>query len=229
MFFMDGILLIDKPEGWTSFDVVNRVRNIVKSQVKGKFRVGHTGTLDPLASGLLVLVLGKYTKRASDYAKLGKEYEVKMCLGQTSTTGDEEGIKKYLSREQPTATEIKKIMMDYKGSIIQTPPIYSAIKINGKRAYKLARQGKKPDLEPRKVQILSLEVTAYQYPMVLFTANVSSGTYIRSLVEDIGKDLGVGAYTAGLRRTKVGKYCLKDALRVEQLSESTIQEHIIIG
>jgi tRNA pseudouridine55 synthase len=227
---MNGILLVDKPAEWTSFDVVGKVRSIItKSPLnetgKKRFPVGHTGTLDPLATGLLVLLLGDYTKKAPALTKLDKTYEVTMKIGQTSTTGDEEGEKRSVSDRQPTEAEVLSVLKQFTGEIMQVPPMHSAIKINGQRAYKLARQGKMVELEPRKVTIYEINYKSYAYPHVMFTARVSSGTYIRSLVEDMGKALGAGAYMSGLRRTEVGKFNVKDAITVDQLSPESIKSY----
>lgn len=216
---MDGLLLIDKPSGWTSFDIVAKVRGLVKQELRTpspKVKVGHTGTLDPLATGLLVLTLGSYCKRAQEFSKLDKVYEVTMKLGETSTTGDDEGEKTTISTQQPSEDELKRAIEQFVGEIMQTPPAFSAIKINGQRAYKLAREGKAPQLEPRKVTIYSINSVQYDYPFVQFTAKVSSGTYIRSLVEDIGKKLGTGAYMSALNRTEIGEFNLKDAQQIAE-------------
>lgn len=224
---MNGILLIDKPAGWTSFDVVNKVRRMVESSglsasSRKRFPVGHTGTLDPLATGLLVLMLGTYTKKVPEFTKLDKTYEVTMRLGQTSTTGDEEGAKTDVSSTVPTKEELHIAFARFEGDIMQKPPAFSAIKINGQRAYDLARKGKAPKLEPRPVHIERIIFTKYDYPFVQFTCHVSSGTYIRSLVEDIGAWLGTGAYMSGLRRTRVGAFQLQDALSMGNLSTEII-------
>lgn len=216
---MEGILLVDKPVGWTSFDVVNYVRRKVAS-AEGKkpknVKVGHTGTLDPLATGLLVLLVGKaYTRRASEFSKLDKTYEVTMKLGETSSTGDEEGDKTEVSARKPSLEHIQEAFKQFEGVISQTPPVYSAIKVNGERAYKLARKGDLPQLEAREVKINDLKLTRYNYPQIAFTAAVSSGTYIRSLVEDIGSKLGTGAYTKELRRTSVGEFSVDQAAKVD--------------
>ena len=215
---MDGILLIDKPKEWTSFDVVARVRGQIKRETGlKKPKVGHTGTLDPLATGLLIIVAGSYCKRASEFSKLDKTYEVTMILGQTSTTGDEEGEKTAVSDAIPEESAIETALEAFRGEISQTPPIYSAIKVDGQRAYKLARAGKEVKLEPRRVTIYDITGVEYAYPEVKFTVKVSSGTYIRSLVEDIGKKLGTGAYMSDLRRTEVGKFNLDQAQTLEDL------------
>jgi len=224
---MNGILLVDKPLDWTSFDVVNKVRRIIQHSElnetgKKRFPVGHTGTLDPMATGLLVLLLGKYTKRAPELTKLDKTYEVTMRLGQASTTGDEEGEKTPVSDRKPSQQALEAALQRFVGDGMQTPPTYSAIKINGQRAYKLARAGKAVELKARPVHIASITLTGYEYPLVHFTAEVSSGTYIRSLVEDIGKQLETGAYMSGLRRTRVGSFELSNALDIASLSPESI-------
>ncbi len=209
---MDGLLLVDKPSGWTSFDVVAKVRGVVKQQTgQKKPKVGHTGTLDPLATGLLVLTIGGYCKRAQEFSKLDKVYEVTMKLGQTSTTGDEEGEKSPGSLYEPSTEEITDVLAAFTGEIMQTPPAFSAIKVDGKRAYELARAGKEVKLEPRRVHIYEISNVSYEYPEVKFTAKVSSGTYIRSLVQDIGTRLGTGAYMSALKRTEVGDFKLANA------------------
>lgn len=215
---MEGILLIDKPLGWTSFDVVNYVRKMVAT-TEGKkpknVKVGHTGTLDPLATGLLILLIGKnYTKRAGELSKLDKTYEVEMMLGQTSATGDVEGEKINVSNHQPTLAEINKVLSKFSGEINQIPPAYSAIKVDGKRAYELARAGQAPTLKARVTTIYGIELKGYDYPAVNFTTSVSSGTYIRTLVEDIGKELKTGAFTSKLRRTEVGNFSIANAYSV---------------
>jgi tRNA pseudouridine55 synthase len=210
-----GLLLIDKPSDWTSFDVVNYVRRMVAAREGKKpknCKVGHTGTLDPLATGLLVLLVSKeYTRRAGEFNKLDKTYEVTMKLGETSTTADEEGEKSVVSDRQPSREELAGSLKKFTGDIMQTPPIYSAMKVDGQRAYKLARTGKEVVLEPRPAKIYSSDLTGYEYPFVKFTSRVSSGTYIRSLVEDLGRELGTGAYMSDLRRTTVGSFDISQA------------------
>ena len=209
---MDGLLLVDKPKGWTSFDVVAKVRSLIRQQTgQKKVKVGHTGTLDPLATGLLVLTVGSYCKRAGEFSKLDKTYDVTMKLGEISTTGDEEGEKTKISDKQPDEVKIREALEQFVGQIEQTPPVYSAVKVDGQRAYKLARAGKEVKLEPRLVKIYDITDVKYSYPEVKFTAKVSSGTYIRSLVEDVGQTLGTGAYLSGLRRTVVGEFAVVNA------------------
>ncbi len=218
LYLMQGILLIDKPKTWTSFDVVNYVRRQVATAEEKKpkhTKVGHTGTLDPLATGLLVLLVGKdYTRRAGEFSKLDKVYEVTMKLGFTSTTGDEEGEKTAVSATIPTRKAVLEALGRLQGHIMQIPPQFSAMKVNGQRAYELARKGEKVELEARPVTIYSSELAKYDYPYVYFTSRVSSGTYIRSLVEDLGKLLGTGAYMSDLRRTRVGEFSISAACAV---------------
>jgi tRNA pseudouridine55 synthase len=223
---MDGVLLVDKPEGWTSHDVVAKVRGIIKAETGQKVKVGHTGTLDPMATGLLVLVLGSYTKRAGEFSKLDKVYEAEITLGTTSSTGDKEGELSKTSDEQPQKAAVEAVLLRFEGEILQTPPIYSAVKINGQRAYKAARAGKTVEIEPRKVKIYEITDVIYEYPKLSFTCKVSSGTYIRSLAEDIGAALGTSAYLSALRRTEVGGLSIADAVQTEMLDFINISNHL---
>ncbi len=243
---MNGIFLVDKPQSWTSHDVVAKVRSMLRRVQSNEFRVstktknltpdsllmtrsskirvGHTGTLDPAASGLLILVIGSYTKRAAEFSKLDKTYEAEITLGATSSTGDTEGE---ISRQKtvdgrPGKAEIEEVLKELTGKIQQKPHPYSAVKVGGQRAYKLSRKGQAVDLEPREVTVYSLQSTVYRYPKLCITARVSSGTYIRSLAEDIGQKLGTGAYLSSLRRTKVGKFDLKNAINLQDIEESAI-------
>ena len=207
----DGILLIDKPAGMTSFGIVARIRRVLSEQQGKKVKVGHTGTLDPFATGLMILVIGKECKNAGLYSKLDKTYEATIRLGQTSTTGDPEGEITNVSDVIPTQTKVKEALEKFTGEITQCPPIYSAIKVNGQRAYKLARAGKPVEIPERQVTIHSLEIINYKYPEIQIRANVSSGTYIRTLAEDIGAALGTGAYCTQLRRVSIGKWNIAKA------------------
>lgn len=225
---MNGLLLINKPSGWTSFDVVAKIRGIAKQETGIKrYKVGHCGTLDPLATGLLLIVVGSYCKRAQEFSKLDKTYQVTMKLGATSTTGDEEGDKTHVSNDQPALDEIQQVLGRFTGEISQTPPVYSAVKVNGQRAYKLAREGKDVVIEPRIVQIHELQFISYAYPEVDYVAKVSSGTYIRSLVQDIGEALGTGAYMSGLVRTKVSEFELAQAIPIEGITADSIRENLL--
>lgn len=212
---LDEVLLVDKPKGWTSFDVVGKIRSQLRSLTGQKVKVGHAGTLDPLATGLLIVLVGKATKRQDDFMKQDKVYEVAMKLGQTSTTADEEGEKTAVSDRELSREEVEQAVRQFVGEISQIPPAYSAIKVNGQRAYKLARAGNEVTIEPRNVTVYAIEQIEYEYPIVTFTAKVSSGTYIRSLVTDIGEVLGTGAYMSDLRRTQIGEFSIVDAVLPE--------------
>jgi tRNA pseudouridine55 synthase len=214
----DSVLLIDKPSGMTSFGVVARVRRKLSQQLGKKAKVGHTGTLDPFATGLMIIVTGKECRNAGTYSKLDKVYEATIRLGQTSSTGDPEGEITEVSDLQPTLDEVNEALSQFVGEIQQTPPIYSAIKINGQRAYKLARRGgtaETIEMPVRTVTIFSLELVEYTYPDIKIRVHVSSGTYIRTLAEDIGKVLGTGAYCVQLRRTKIADFSIDDSVQLD--------------
>lgn len=202
----NGVILIDKPTGMTSFGVVARVRRILSNQQGKKVKVGHTGTLDPFATGLMILVIGKECKNAGNYSKLDKVYEATIKLGQISTTGDPEGEISSVSDQVPSEEKIKEILNKFTGAINQRPPIYSAIKIDGQRAYKLAREGKTVETPERQIMVHELDLIDYSYPELKVRANVSSGTYIRTLAEDIGGTLGTGAYCTQLRRISIDRW-----------------------
>lgn len=207
----DGMQLVDKPAGITSFGVVARVRRQLSQQLGKKAKVGHTGTLDPFATGLMIIVTGKECRNAGKYSKLDKEYEATITLGVTSSTGDPEGELSQVSTYQPTKEAVEAALKPFIGEITQRPPMYSAIKINGQRAYDLARKGAVVEMPERQITIYSLELLDYTYPEIRIRVHVSSGTYIRTLAEDIGKLLETGAYCSQLRRTKVGEWSVADA------------------
>lgn len=207
----DHVILIDKPPQMTSFGVVARLRRVFSQQAGKKIKVGHCGTLDPFATGLLILVTGKECRNAMNYTKLDKVYEATIHLGATSSTGDPEGEILETSQYQPTLKEIKDILSEFTGEITQTPPIFSAIKINGQRAYKLAREGQIVEMPKRTVTIYSINLIDYKYPLLKIRTHVSSGTYIRSLAVDIGVKLKTGAYCQELRRIKINNFDIKDA------------------
>lgn len=213
---MEELILIDKPAGISSFGVVARVRRKLRDREGKKVKVGHTGTLDPFATGLLILLAGKATKRSDEFLKKDKEYEATIHLGKTSTTGDVEGEITNVSDKIPTLEEVEDACKKLTGEINQTVPVYSAVKINGERAYKLARKGKTVKMPTRKVTIYSLEIISYSYPELKIKTKVSSGTYIRTLGEDLGKNLGTGAYLTALRRTKIANYKVKEALKLDE-------------
>lgn len=217
---MQNILLIDKPAGWTSFDVVAKVRGQLRGEytsqgikpTKRQQRVGHAGTLDPFATGLLIILLGDACSKASEFLKLDKTYEFTVKLGEVSTTGDPEGEIIPKSDKQPTGKEVRQVLDSFLGEITQVPPAYSAIKIDGQRAYDLARKGKTVDMPARQVTIHNLQLVSYEYPHIRAVCEVSSGTYIRTLAEDIGQKLGAGAYCSELRRTRIGTQDIAQAI-----------------
>lgn len=213
----DGTLLVDKPSDMTSFGVVARVRRVLSNKAGKRVKVGHTGTLDPFATGLMILVVGKECRNAGLYSKLDKVYEATFCLGIVSTTGDPEGEKTQISDEVPTKEAIEAVLTQFCGEIQQRPPAYSAIKIKGQRAYSLARKGEAVEIPVRTVNVLSFELIDYAYPEVRVRAHVGSGTYIRSLAEDVGLALGTGAYCSQLRRTIVGDWSIADAYSLQEL------------
>ncbi len=210
----DSIVLVDKPAGITSFGVVARIRRRLSEQLGKKAKVGHTGTLDPFATGLMIIVTGKECKNAGTYTKLDKVYEATIRLGQKSTTGDPEGELTDISDKVPTLDEVNAALRQFVGDIQQRPPIYSAIKINGQRAYKLARKGVEVEVPLRTVSIYSNDLIEYSYPDLRIRAHVGSGTYIRTLAEDIGEFLGTGAYCSQLRRTQIAEWSVEGALQM---------------
>lgn len=222
---MNDIVLVDKPAGWTSFDVVAKIRGAIRASyaakgvkpTKRQLKVGHAGTLDPFATGLLVILLGDACSRSNEFLKLDKVYDATIRLGATSSTGDPDGELTTVSDRVPLATEVKETLARFTGEITQTPPVYSAIKIGGERAYKLARKGKEVAMPSRQVTVFSLELLDYTYPDIRIRAHVSSGTYIRSLAEDIGATLGVGAYCSELRRISTSTWSIDDAQAIEQV------------
>ena len=208
---MDEILLIDKPAGMTSFGVVARLRRVLSRQEGKKVKVGHTGTLDPFATGLMIIVTGRMCRRAMEFTKLDKWYEAEIVLGIESTTGDPEGELSRISDRKPDKGEIKQVLQKFTGKIEQIPPAFSAVKVNGRRAYQLARAGKEVDIPKRTITIYALELIGYDYPVLKLRTHVSSGTYVRSLAADIGKELKTGAYCQNLRRIKIADYDVKNA------------------
>lgn len=212
----DRIILVDKPAGITSFGVVARVRRQLRDEFGHKVKVGHTGTLDPFATGLLILLSGKMTKKSGEFLKLDKVYEATVKLGYVSSTGDPEGEITERNDRCPEISEVEKVVNSFVGNISQKVPKFSAIKIDGKRAYQLARKGEEFETPTREVEIYEIEILDYKYPEIDIRCHVSSGTYIRTLGEDIGEKLGTGAYLTALRRTKVGEYDVADAEKLEK-------------
>lgn len=214
--FEEGkLLLIDKPLRWTSFDVVGKVRNLVRIK-----KVGHAGTLDPLATGLLIICTGRFTKKINEYMAREKEYTGSFTLGATTESYDLErqpvDFKEYAHLDERTIHEATKA---FTGEILQVPPAHSAIQVNGKRVYELARQGKPVVIEPRRVVVKNFEITAIELPLVYFRVVCSTGTYIRSLAHDFGAALGCGAHLSGLRRTRIGEFNIEDAMTISQFEE----------
>lgn len=210
-----GLWLINKPKGMSSFGVVARLRRAF-----GIKKIGHTGTLDPLASGLMLVLVGKeFTRLAQGLTKLDKVYTVKFKLGTISETDDEEGKKTPVSSRQPTLDEVEHAIASLSGTIQQVPPNYSAIKVGGQRAYKLARTGRDVELAPRTIEVYSWREVRYSYPYITAEVAVSSGTYIRALARDLGSLLRTGAYMTDLERTQVGGFHLRDAVTLDKFEK----------
>ena len=221
---LKGIVAINKPKGPTSHDIIDQVRRLT-----GEKRVGHAGTLDPLASGVLVVAIGReFTKRIDSLMKTEKEYVAIVKLGETSTTDDTEGVgvgdchaelamtmrPKGAQDSRATLVRVQAVIKEFVGEIMQTPPVYSAIKLKGKKAYELARTGKTVEMKPRPVWIKSIELLKYEWPFLEIRVTCGPGVYIRALARDIGEKLGVGGYMAELERTRVGDYKIEDAIRL---------------
>lgn len=208
-------MLVDKPEGWTSFDVVNKIRNIT-----GAKKVGHCGTLDPFATGLLIVCTGKATKIVDEFADLSKIYLNQFELGKTTDTFDCDGkVVTECEVGDYTIEEFRLTALEFTGEIEQTPPAYSAIKINGVAAYKLARKGKLPELKPRKIHIHFFEIIDYKKPILQTRVHCSKGTYVRALARDFGLKIGCGAFVKSLRRESIGSYACDDAVSIEQIKD----------
>jgi len=218
--FLEGkVLLLDKPIGWTSFNMVQKVRHLTKVA-----KVGHAGTLDPLATGLLIICTGKLTKQINTYMGMTKEYTGTLVIGATTPTYDlESDPENFKSIEHITEEQIEIATKQFVGDILQMPPQHSAIKKDGKRLYESARQGIEVKVDPRPITIESFEITRIQLPQIDFKVVCSTGTYIRSLVKDFGDALGVGAYMSALRRTKIGAFNVDDAMQWENLQNDIEQ------
>ncbi len=213
------LILIDKPLRWTSFDVTKKLK------FAGKFKkIGHAGTLDPLATGLLILCTGKMTKQIDNYQAKEKEYSGTLVLGKTTPSVDlETEFDAEFPTEHITTEVIESALEQFKGNILQIPPIYSAIQVNGKRLYELARKGIKDseiEIKSREVEVSKFEIDSTNFPEINFSIVCSKGTYIRSLVRDFGTACGSGAYMKALRRERIGEYNVKDALTIEQFITS---------
>lgn len=218
-----GFMLINKSVGPTSHDVVDDLRAITGIQ-----KIGHAGTLDPLAEGLLILLVGDYTKRQEEFMKLPKQYNAIFVLGLDSDTHDILGkLKIKEDLEQPTRERLESVLEKFKGKIRQMPPQFSAVKVGGKKAYEEARQGKQLELEEREVEISNLEVLYYKFPLLNIEIECSSGTYVRSLARDIGNMLNTKAVMAGLKRTKIGDYNIKDSQRIKDIHKNDWQSFLL--
>lgn len=214
--FAEGkVLLIDKPLEWTSYDVIRKLRKIINLK-----KIGHAGTLDPLATGLLIVCTGKFTKKINEFMAQEKEYTGTITLGAVTPTYDRESAPENIkSLEGITEQQIKEATRQFTGEILQTPPIHSAIKQNGKPVYLMARKGMDVVLEPRKITIKEFEITKIELPIVSFKVVCSTGTYIRSLANDFGLSLGCGGYLSELRRTRIGNFHVQDAMTMEEFKE----------
>ncbi len=213
---MEGIFGIYKPKGPTSHDIINQFREITGIQ-----KIGHAGTLDPLAEGVLVIAIGKNnTKKLFSLVKKEKEYLATIKLGEESSTDDQEGEKTTFEvANPPELKEIKRIIIDFKGEIMQKPPTFSAVKISGERSYKLARKGEKPEPASRKVIVKEIEIVDYEYPYLKLKIVTGPGVYIRSLARDIGKELEIGGYLTELKRIRVGNFNIENSLTLDQFKE----------
>jgi tRNA pseudouridine55 synthase len=220
-FIRGEILVLDKPLDWTSFDLVNKVRNMLCRLMKiKKLKIGHAGTLDPKATGVMVLCSGKLTKQIDEIQADEKEYIARLKIGATTpsfdleTEEDEKFATDHITREA-----VEKVLPLFVGAIEQVPPMYSAIKVDGKRAYKLARKGKEVELKPKLLVITEIELLRYEMPEIELRIVCSKGTYIRALARDIGKALHSGAYLTGLRRTRIGHYSVEQSMDLTELAD----------
>ena len=220
--FEEGqVLLINKPLHWTSFDAVRKIRDLVNVK-----KVGHAGTLDPLATGLLIICTGKFTKKLSEFMAREKEYTGSITLGAVTPTFDLESKPQNQKAYQSISEEdIRSATSRFIGELMQTPPAHSAIKKDGKRVYKLARSGQEVKLDPRKVFISEFEINHIELPNIYFKVVCSTGTYIRSLANDVGEVLGCGAYLSSLCRTRIGEFKIEDAMTIEEFEQKIQSIH----
>jgi tRNA pseudouridine55 synthase len=219
-----GMLLIDKPEDWTSHDVVSYLRGVTRVR-----QIGHTGTLDPFATGLLILLIGDATKKAAEFHKFPKTYEATIKLGLTTNTYDRTGAttSEAAGLQLIHRPEVEEKLMDFVGEIQQMPPAFSAKKIHGRKAYDLARAGQEVKLEPATVTVEEIAIRNYEFPLLHAGITCSSGTYIRSIAHDLGQALGCGAVLAELRRIAIGPYRVQDAVGPKQLQRATWAERLL--
>jgi tRNA pseudouridine55 synthase len=219
---LNGLLLVDKPAGITSFDIIRQLRRVL-----GVHKIGHAGTLDPMATGLMLMLIGSATKQADRLTKMDKRYEATITLGAASSTGDKEGELTVISDRKPQNSQIDAALLAFRGEITQVPPGYSAIKINGVPAYKRMRRGETVVIPPRKVTVYELSRQSYSHPVLKIVASVSSGTYIRTLAEDIGGHLGTGAYLSDLRRTEVGPYAIEQSALLPSITAENVNNYLM--
>ena len=213
---LEGVLLIDKPSGMTSHDVVDKVRRKLKMK-----RIGHAGTLDPLATGLLIILVGKATKLSQYLMSLDKVYEGTITLGVATNTYDAEGeVMTTIPVPELTMDAVSKTLDSFMGDQYQTPPMFSAVKINGQPLYKLARKGQEVEREPRFIRISRFETTRFESPEIDFSLDCTKGTYVRTLASDIGEKLGCGAHLSGLRRTASDRFRIEDSITLEAFQEA---------
>ena len=222
---MDGVLIINKHAGPTSHDVVDCIRKIT-----GIRKVGHAGTLDPFAEGVLIILIDKATRLQSEFMNMPKTYMATLKFGETTDTYDVTGVKSQFlisNFESISKSKIQNTLKQFIGEIKQVPPIYSAIKIKGETAYKLARRGIKPKLKPKKIKIYSIKILSYKWPFLKIEVKCGKGTHVRSLAHDIGKKLGCGAYLEKLTRTAVGRYNIKKSIKLNELNPKNLPKQII--
>ena len=226
--FLEGeILLIDKPFKWTSFQVVHKVRGLIRKTIKTNIKVGHAGTLDPLATGLLIICTGKFTKKIEQYQGMQKEYTGTFNLGATTPSFDMETVvDKIFETAHITETLIQEVVRSFIGKSMQIAPAFSAKKINGERAYEKARRGEDVAIQPREVEINKFIITGIKMPEVSFRVQCSKGTYVRSIANDFGIRLNSGAYLSSLSRTAIGEYNLKDAMTLEAFEQLMSAEEV---
>ncbi len=223
------VLLVNKPLDWTSFDVVNKLKWALRKAAPGEkqLKIGHAGTLDPLATGLLIICTGKETKNIDRYQAEEKEYTGTFVLGATTPSGDlEEEIDARFATEHINLEMISAAALKFTGTQLQTPPVFSAVKVDGKRAYKFARKGKTVEIKPKEITISTFEITSVEMPKVNFRVVCSKGTYIRSLAVDFGKTLNSGAHLSALCRTRIGAHHLTDAFDISVLEKKLLDENL---
>jgi tRNA pseudouridine55 synthase len=223
-FLLGKILLFDKPLYWTSFDLVRKIRGILKNRLNlRKLKVGHAGTLDPLATGLMIVCTGKETKNIEKYQAEFKEYKAVITLGATTPSFDlETNVDGTYPTEHITLANVQHVLNALRGTGMQQPPDFSARFINGKRAYTLARKGEAVDLPMKEIEIRTIELIRFELPVIEFRVVCSKGTYIRSLARDIGASLGSGAHLTGLVRTSIGNFSLKDAIKIDDFERNLV-------